>query len=237
MAIALAQSAVGDIGTGSITKAYASDVTAGNILVIAVFRLSEYEDSWAVGDISKSAGTATLGTFQLDESQTFQTGGFYYRDTAIFSAKVTGTGSCTIAVTGGSGSPLDYGICLFEFSGVDQTTWKEDSDIGNGTSTAPLTATVTSAAGAVFVGVASIYSVHDLTITPDANFSTGFEYETGTTQNGCGSAIYRIVTSGTTDAAEWSISLEKSWSACVAVYKEAAPEGGEPGDIWSTITL
>jgi len=79
----------------------------------------------------------------------------------------------------------------------------------------------TSAGGALFIGGLAVIGVGVITTTPDAAFTQIFEEE-GAGSHEAGSVIRRIVSSGTTDAAEWSLSPNDGWIAGLAVFKEAA---------------
>jgi hypothetical protein len=205
--------------SASASRATASNVTSGNLLVIQVTSFKSSNDPFVVGDISQSAGTATLGSFSLDVQRNYNYTGSSYLNTAIFSAIVSGSGSCTITV---GGAPADsyWNLVVGEFS--SSTGWDssrlEDSDYGEGASGAPATGDGTCASSGLFIGGVSLAGETSITITEDSAFSLMDEEENGTLHM-TGSGIYRIVSSGTTDAASWTAPTTEEWSAVLAVYK------------------
>jgi hypothetical protein len=95
---------------------FASNITAGNTILIIV--LGYYGGGPVINTPTKASGTATLGTITLDTSYTDTVDGAL--EINVYHAYVTGTGSCTIAMTGtfnnnGSTAAID------EFSGMAQS--------------------------------------------------------------------------------------------------------------------
>lgn len=210
-------------GAQSIVLAFPGNVTAGNRIVIGIARYNNDAQLPVVGDISKSAGTATLGAFTLDAVADNNFGGSEHIYAAIYSAPVTGTGSCTITVTNAwSGSYWNIGINEYH-SDVGAITVEDGANTATGATGAAASANGTSAAGAVFFGAGNFASSGAITITPDTAFSQVYEEEDGSAHS-TGSFIDRIVSSGTTDAASWTAPTTTPWAAAVVVY-------GEPGAI------
>ena len=207
--------------TTSISKAFTSNVTSGNLLVIYAAKYSPSGDFFVVGDCTKSAGTATLGTITLDQELQFLDTFGNRIVVGIWSAPVTGTGSCTMQIGGAlSGSYLIMGIQ--EISGADTSGTRVDgSNESSGNSGAPDSGNVTSTAGAMFAGVLGLDVGSSTTITHDGAFSLVYEEEDGSTHQ-TGSFIYRIVTSGTLDSASWSAPSTVPWAAGLVVYKATA---------------
>jgi hypothetical protein len=207
-----------------VARATPGNVTAGNLLVVLI-------ECWTnttnrppvVGDISKTAGTATVGTWALDRVYTLSASGEFIH-TAIFSAPVTGTGSCTVTVanfpTGSSGA-----IGVQEYTGADvSSTRVADSNQGSGTTGAPATANMSSTEDAAFVGALATITFSATTHTPDAAFATIYEEEDGANHQ-TGSLIDQIVAGATTDAASWTAPTTFAWVAAGVVYKGAAAGG------------
>jgi hypothetical protein len=214
----------------SITLAFAGNITAGNRIVIAVYLQCDENPvhPFVVGDIAKTAGTATIGSWTLDVDINHSISGNTYQEATIFSAPVTGTGSCTITITdaGKSGLWSILGIAEFHSDAGDITL--EDTDKGEDSTGAPTTGDAVSVGAAVFVGALSFYTSSGAqTITEDAAFTLIYEEQDGN-NHGVGSSIYRIVSSGTTDAASWTSPTTKSWGAVVAVYKEPVSGASTP---------
>lgn len=202
--------------TSSITLAYNSNVTAGNLLVVACSKYSPGNDAFDVDLISKSAGTATLGTWTLDAQFSRLVSGSIYQITAIFSVPVTGSGSCTITISGAlSGSYLAIG--LIEYSGADVTASRvEDTATAGGSSTAPSSGDGSSAGGAAFVGSLAPDMGSTASITEDGAFYLVYENTDYSSEQA--SFISRIVTGSTTDAASWSLGASGAWAAALTVY-------------------
>lgn len=203
-----------------ISLATSGNVTAGNLLVVYAMKYSPSDtDVFQIGDISKIAGTATLGTFTLDGEHVYDAGteGMF---TAIYSVPITGSGSCTIQIAG-SNSGSYMLLALDEFSGADVTGSRVAGTNEATGLTSPIdTGNVVSGMGGVFCGCAATYAGTGHTFTPDAAFTTVYEQES--VDHATGSAIRRIVSTDTTDSASWTISVNYGWVASLVVYKEAA---------------
>lgn len=209
----------------NMDQATSGNVTAGNLLIVTVAKLTltGSADAFLLADLSKTAGTATIGTITLDASHNYNYSGTNYIATAIYSVPVTGSGSLTMRCVLGSSQ---YGIiAVAERSGLDVTGARvEDTADAEGADTsiaAPSSGDATSAAGALFVGALSDVSTGGQSHTEDAAFAV--IYEQDSTDHAVGSFIDRIVTTGTTDAASWtSPANDNPWTAAAAVYKAAA---------------
>lgn len=215
-----AAGAVADSAT-SVSKAYAGNVTSGNLLIIVGVKYSPSNDTFAAGDCTKSAGTATVGTITLDKVNNYNYSGSEYVTVGIWSVPVTGTGSCTMQVGGGvAGSYWIIGI--EEVSGADTGASRvEGTNSNQNTSGAPDTGTVASAGGALFVGGLGTVTSGATTHTADGAFTLIYEQEDGSAHM-TGSVIDMIVTTGTTDSASWTAPSGPQWAAALAVYKEAS---------------
>lgn len=205
----------------SASHAFGSNVTAGNLLVIEVSAFKPSNDAFTVSDISKSAGTATLGAFSLDVSNNFNASGSDYINTAVFTCLVTGTGSCTINV-GGAPAGSFFNVAVLELS--SSVGWGasrlESSNTATGATGASSSGNAASTGAAVFIGGLSTYTNTTTAHTQDAAFSLMDEEEDVAHMTGAG--IFRIVNSAETDAASWTAPTTFPWSAVVAVYKENA---------------
>jgi hypothetical protein len=189
-------------------------ITSGQLLVVVCGSYASPNQPFVLGDISKTAGTATLGSFALDKA--YDNG--LNAHTAIWSAIVTGTGTCTVTVSNRpSGAYFDIGAEAFNGSWDGSRAEASNGASGSGT-TAVSSGNATSAGAAVFVGV-----FDDVTgatsYTKDAAF-TQLYVDAGSPNNS--GSIYRIVSSGTTDAAEWTANASIDSAAAVVVYKEIA---------------
>lgn len=211
----------------AVSKAFTSDVTTGSLLVIVGLKFDGSGAAWSSGDCTKSAGTATLGAIAFDQSVNMTTGGAY-AEAAVWSAIVTGGGSCTMQVGGASsGSYLLIG--MGEYGGSWDGTRLEAA---NNNSAAPATTTTnadsnsaTTAGAGLFIAGAQFTTTSAATIADDGSFVSIYKNETGTDDNG--SIIRRIVGAGTTDTANWTVTgtTTNGWAAVIAAYKEV---GGGP---------
>lgn len=209
--------------TSSISIATGSNVTAGNLLIIYGMKYSPSDaDVFVVGDLTKTAGTATLGTITLDVDD-FSDNGTDGVMAAVYSVPITGSGSLTLQITSDSGSYL--AIAYEEVSGADTSgTRLEATNEATGNSGSPDSGNCTSAGGAIFCGCAATYAIASHTWTQDGAFTQIYEQET--IDHVTAAAASRIVTTGTTDSASWTISTGYNWTAVCAVYKEATGGGG-----------
>jgi hypothetical protein len=228
MAIALVQRA-GTVAVSGTPGGYSGDgvvldmrfpsnVTAGNLIVIAVSRLQiSLTDALIAGDVTQLAGTATIGTITLDRGHNYNYTGAHNIGAAVLSVPVTGTGSLDLRIATASGI---YHACVpSEFSGTDVSGSRLDQvNSGEGASGAKSSGSITTTAGALIVGTMQGAGDND-NPTEDAAFTA--LYEQNSSANCKISAIYRVVTSSTTDAAEWAAGSSNQWVAAVASYKEA----------------
>lgn len=208
----------------SVSRAFGSNVSAGSLIIVVCEKFANSQDVFVAGDCTKSAGTATLDTITLDKEVSVQADTSQWVHTGIWSALVTGAGSCTMQVAGAvTGSYLH--IATGEFTGSFDGSRLETSNSNSTTSdstTSAGTGNGTSAGAAMFVAGVAINTGSNIAVTEDAAFSLIAEEQDGTAHV-VGSAIYRIVTSGTTDEGSWTIgSANTGWCAALAVYKEAA---------------
>ena len=170
MAIVRVQGNLGaniDAAAGPISKAFSVDVTAGNLLVICLSKYSNTtNDPPVVGNISKSAGTATLGSFTLDKVASQLYAGAEYIHSAIFSAPVTGSGSCTISIAAGSATYY-WSLSISEYSGVDVSGTRVDTTASNsgtsGTSGASGSFTTAGSSLIIAAGACDTGSSHQMT--------------------------------------------------------------------------
>ena len=233
--ITFVQSAHGEAGSGvSPTATFSSNVTSGNLLVIvaSAYRAGTPPHAFSLGDLTKSSGTATLGTAQLDIQHARSTGSNEGR-VAIWSIPVTGTGSLTLSLAVNTG---DYAnLAAAEFSGADTTSGRLDTSLGNdgpGTGTGCVIGDMTSAGAGVFVGGFAAYTSTTSSWTPDGAFTT--IYNVGDVAYNASAAIYRIVSSATTDSADVSISPgydAPGWAGASIIYKAGSGGGGTSYDV------
>lgn len=207
----------------SASLAFAGNVTAGNLLLIYITKYTNAADAFVLGDLTKSAGTATLGTITMDVERQYNATGAEHISAVVYSVPVTGSGSCTFQISSIANSY--FVMAVQEISGADIGAARvAGTNEANGASGAPDSGNVTSTAGALFAGVLGTYVVSSTTHTLDAAFTLIVESEDGSAHQS-GSIGYRIVGSGTTDSASWTAPTTIPWVAVLAVYKDAAAGG------------
>lgn len=204
----------------SVALTFPNNVTAGSLLTFVVTAsVGTTSDAPVAADLTKTSGTATIGTVSLDLVDTRLIGGVYYLHAAIYSVLVTGSGSLTM--TYANVANATYFIAGDEYTGSWDSTRVEDTASAQATSTAPSSGDATSAGAALFIGAQGMATGALAGMTPDAAFTQIAENEGSSTQVQ-GSAISRIVSSGTTDAASWTNDVNQEWLALVVAYKEAS---------------
>lgn len=216
----------GATGTGaSISRAFGSNVSVGSLLTIIGWRYEPATEAYVAGDCTKSAGTATIDTPTLDASLNLSDGDGNWMQVGIWSCLVTGAGSLTMQVAGGTGTGAPS-IATHEFTGSWDSGRVDGTPSTNSTTTNDTTnahsGDTTSTGAALFIGGLVVSQLSTtISVTPDGAFTQIYEYEAGGTSE-VGSAIYRIVGTGTTDRAEWTIATGSTgWCAGVVAYKEA----------------
>jgi hypothetical protein len=213
-----------DAAAASAARAFSSDVTSGNKIVILVARFSGgANDPFIAGDCTKIDGTAIIGTVELVVEENFETqpASGNYVTIGIWAADVTGTGTLTMSVAGNAGN--DWGIACVEIN--SNSGWNAgyiEDTIFNATATDDTSASsgdATSAGKAIFLGVVGFES-GDMTITADGAFTLIFEQEQGSLHMAC-SMIYKIVSSGNTDSFDWTATVNSGWVTAGSVIKGA----------------
>jgi hypothetical protein len=229
-----AKATPGDSVTG-VSKAFASNVTSGDLLTVCVTRYTGNHagDPLVVGDLTKIAGTATIGTVVLvTQENANDTNNIFYA--AVFSVPATGTGSLTLQVD--SADPSNYyEMFLAEWPSTVSAT-SEASSTNLGTSATIDSGNAASAAGAVFVGCGTSLQDTNTAITQDGAWTLLDEEENGTLHQ-TGNAAYRSVSTGTTDSGTWTINASFGWAAAIAVFADSAGGGGPTPPAIGTLNL
>lgn len=207
-------------GVSSLTVVYPNNVAVGDLLTIVVSTAAAAAPhTIASTDLVKSAGTATIGTVTLDETAQILFAGTYPATVSQFSALVTGAGSLTLQFTAPASSSIWIGVD--EYTGSFGSDRVEDTAPATGTSAAAASGDVTSSAGGVIVGGTCFYSGAAVDPTQDGAFTLLAERSADAANLGA-SAIRRLLATGATDSADWSLSASATWAATAVVYREAA---------------
>jgi len=224
---------VGNVANAtSLALAMPSSVTANNHVVVGCATWWGTDtNSLAAGDLTKTAGTSTIGSVTVD-SQLSNGASPNIVEATVFSVPITGTGTLTLTV---ADDVADSFTCVAqEYSGMDATTRVQGQNTGSGTSTTPATGTVAGTGEALFFGAHVNAAGGAITLTQGADFDGLYEMTDGTTFTS-GGFEERIVTTDTTDAADWTLSSSLMWTAAMAVYQDTT--GGEPPPTCPSIAL
>jgi hypothetical protein len=210
-------------GVTAITKAYTSNVAAGNLLVITCGRFNATQVAFTAADCTMSAGTATLGTITLDaHAEATPTEAI---ESAVWSVPVLVGGSVTIRIAGSTGAYFELNVN--EYSTIDVSGSRVSTPTSNSTNTAgvsPATApSITTSDDSLFVGaVATDYGGTNLAPVAGNAFTL-----IGSSTNGSlhqtGASVRKIVTGGSTDSLSVSLATASlnGWCACLVAYKAA----------------
>jgi hypothetical protein len=226
MAITEVGLATGNNGnnTTNVTLTFGT-VSVGQLVVVCGMKYSpSTTDVFELADISTYTDTtATVDTWTLDKQNGGNDGEGSGCFSAVWSTTVTGAGQLNLQISGAtSGSYLL--IAAEAFNGTWDSSRVENTNGQLATAnnfTAGSTLSVTTADAGLMVGCIAANTTTANTFTPDGAFTTIYENETGTDDNG--SAIYRIVSTGTTDAGDWTVTgSNNGYSASIVAYKEAA---------------
>jgi hypothetical protein len=224
MAISFAQTPANASTTSDdgIAISTTNPVAVGNrvLLLVAAYDDGDFNDPWSPSSaISKSGGTATVGTFAVEANtctREIYGGNPGSHGTVLYSVEVTGAGTLELTFDPGT-SGTDYVAVICEVTDVNFDAGAEDFSDLEGGSTSPYDSEdMTSAGAAMFIGVWLGEAGDSGTITPATGFTEIYEVESSVP---C-SFIYKVVSSGTTDAVEWSAVASSSWDVSAAVFTE-----------------
>jgi len=206
-----------NISTGG-TQAFGSSLTAGDTILIIVLTYGSNSDT--INTPTESTGTATLGTVTLDESSGVQNG---TSEANIYHANVTGSGTCTIKITGIWNTGSAY-LILDEFSGMASSpVYGTPVTAASGSSGTENPGTITTPNGGMAVMAwsdSSGGSAGSYTIT-----GTNIENEPDPS-NVTGGAQYTLTTTGgsqTLTALAVSPLTVSAWVASGVAYSPASP--------------
>jgi hypothetical protein len=221
----------------SISRATASDVALGSLIVVTGHKAyAAAADAFVSGDVTVTGGTAAIsGGFSFDTSVDADVDGGVRAAVGVWSGIVTTAGSLTVTCAGAAGA-CGMAMSVSEFTGTwDGSRLEQEVATSLATDDADIdTGNETSAGAALFFGAATPVAYSDLSITVDAAFTQIAENETVASGPNA-SAMYRLVGSGTTDSAAWTLGANAAgWSAVLAVYKEGV--GGGASNVLAWIT-
>src|SRR3990172_3934860 len=180
-----------------------TNVTSGNqiFFYVAAYVVTS-TDTFVVGDFSKT-GTATLGTAVLVGGRHTAGGGNEF-DTAIWTAAITGSGTLTMTAAHTPSSNMSGLAGYAEVENLAGTFDGEGEAAGTGS---PVVTGTFSTTAAAFISGVMCYDVWSAsTVTPEADYTTIFEEEDGTTLV-VGSIVFRISTGSlSNESISWTVS-------------------------------
>lgn len=192
-----------------------SNVTSGNVVMVGV---AQALDGWtpAFGDLTKTAGTATIGTVVLDQSTANSSAG---RGLAIFRVPITGSGSLTLSCTNAGRGGNYWALGAVEFSGFNATPLSTTSTNTGLTSATATTGSISTTNPGVIFFVSAAINLTDFTYTASDTivFSVGTASTTMT-----GIIQYKIINSSpNTLTATTGADVAASWYDAYAAYKSS----------------
>ncbi len=225
MAISIVQSGGESDDNATLSSRAITGLVSGNRLVIAAYKggIPGTHATFAAGDCTKTAGTATIGAITLDKGASFNNSG-EWEDVGIWSCSITGSGTATMQVS--DGESMYWGIALIEISGSGGTNIGATNS-GSGATGAPDTGSVTPAAyQAALIAVATSNQGTNNAYGLDAAFTSIFTQPDGTLHQ-TGQVGYRILSSGS-DGCLWTAPTASPWAAAIVAYTEVSGGGGGP---------
>ncbi len=226
---------VGSVGTNTSSSSGttiavtvgAGGVAAGDFLIVKVFW------SGSTGVTLTGVADTKGNTYQIDVQK--GNGGSVGTYSAIVSSKIGTALVNTNTITATISATVTFRmITAAEYSGLDTTTWLDQTASGTGTSTTPTSAATatTTVADELVAGAISYNDGTANSATPGAGCTSGCpgytEYnELHATSKGLEDEDM-IVTATGTYVADATLSASKAWTASVATYKMAAAAGCTP---------
>ncbi len=215
----------------SLAYTFPNPLTLNSLVVLGAAFGGAVADTLDAGDLTQTAGTATLGPItQHLVTAPVVDGATSVEHISIWSAIVTGAGTCTLTV-GGRPSGRSGIIGADEFAGNWTDARLNSSNSNFSTADGATTANsgaVTSPAAALMFAVGGSYNPNNAVWTDDASFTNVYN-NGGPYPQGDGSVNFRIVSTGTTDTSNWTkTGSDSGWAAGIGVFVEggAAPALG-----------
>jgi hypothetical protein len=190
-------------GAGPNAKAFGSNVTAGNLIVVAT-RGTSYTGAWTVSDNLGNTYTE-IGTGQATPAG---------NGCRLFYAKNITGGACTVSI-GAAGQ--NYRGEMIEISGLDTVSPLDVTTKASGTSTTPSSGATGTRSQASEILIGMVGTDGGNTFTAGTNFTLR--------QANTDIALqieYQIVSAAGTDAATMTLGSSAGWSATIASFKAAA---------------
>lgn len=229
------QAATGDAdytATSSISKAFTSNVTIGNYIVVGGCAAHSASHDFIAGDCTKASGTATIGTVRLAVQNGFTlTEVSLDLEIGLWYAEVTGSGSLTMEVNSNNTADVT-GIALMEVStdGVWAADPLEDSNsvvTDADDQTSFNAGNLTAASSGVMIGVAATAHAVAEDVDPDTGWTQGPNFAFRPGDDTEINMIYRLVDNETL-APSWTITTPNDGTAQAGLLLKASSGGGDP---------
>lgn len=207
--MAFVQSEFNENGAGSTTiaQAFASNVTAGNLIVIAFSR-----DTGSTASVADTLGNTYARAFEVDEIQHIE----------VWYARNIAGGACTTTVTF-SASQANRRLAIHEYSSMDTSASVLDAATGRreaaGTTT-PSSGNITPSVDGCLIFGAMTPTQNAVTTTPGTGYTEREESPTDGFQS-----EDRTQATAAAIAATWTISLSDRPDCIVAAFRPASGGG------------
>jgi hypothetical protein len=207
----------------SLAMPSAYNITSGNHIVIGcTVAWNASGNDCAAGDVTKTAGTSTIGTVTIDQEAEHNDGTNYF-SACLWSVPVTGTGTLTLQVS--NGSIIGLSCVAQEYAGMHATNRVAGTgSIGTGNSTSASTGSYAGAGHNLFVGQLSFWTSSTYTITPSSAYTMLYEVEDAAQMTGGFSESF--TTTSTTQNASFTIGGTVYWGAGLVVYQDTVADEG-----------
>jgi hypothetical protein len=200
----------------TISFALPGNVAAGNVVLVGVnvYTAGGTGTTFAAANLTKSAGTATIGIISLDASINATT---TLVGCAVFRVPITGTGSLTLTFTVNTGANCRMIMGCAEYTGENATPLDAGgSGSGSGTGTTHTTGSISAVAqGVIFYCAAELASTNftrTLSDTVVFKVDTGGSTFTGVIQ-------YKIDNSSPNTLTDTTGADSSAWRCAYATYK------------------
>lgn len=218
------------VAGAAVTKAFTSNVTAGNRLFMFTDNFNTGGANPDIGTPTQSAGTAVISAFtRLVHANVSSAPNNLNND--LWTATVTTGGSCTLSATNTNVGGDELGWSAAEYSGLDSSAGSGCLDVsavgsGNiGNTNNPSTGTTAATHGANQLGLCMVDD-WGANATWTLSVAGGFTKDANLSQDNDGNAGIGIATktsaNGATESATWTSGISNTDIAWVAVIKLAA---------------
>jgi len=205
-------------GGNPVDVAAPSDVAAGDSVILGV---GEWQQTPVVANISKQAGTATIGTIVRDH---YRAGASNVTGLAIFRVPITGPGSLTMRYAPVGTNSATMSLC--ELAGTDSSPLGP-TDSNNGAGSTITTNSIATTVNGAIIAVSGNNT--GLTYTATPSNTVIYQLDNG---NYCAFDAQLKIITGSPNTLSWSLSISPTWWAIAVEYKEMAAGETVTVDKW-----